>query len=112
MPEQSKIGMSSNLIGIKRLFVSYLFYFFLLQPVIGFFYPEWSSPQVFQLVEEEDSGQSRILEERVCHSLEDNFLDFSFEQIQLNHKHLYFYYISLYQAFKKETPSPPPEFVV
>lgn len=109
MINQKKIKKEKEWLIVKHLFVVYLFYFFLFQPFLGFFISEIGNPQVFQLVEEEDAGQSRFLEERDCQVISYDFLAHPFTLLYAKQQHLYFYYVSFYKEFKLETPNPPPE---
>ncbi|WP_157454152.1 hypothetical protein [Crocinitomix catalasitica] len=110
---KQKSGYDNRLLVCKRLMTTYLLFFFLAMPLIGFVYPEWcNGGQVFQLVEEEDSGQSRFLEERIgeelpsfdiyckCLSLKDQVNDNDHFQPKK------------YKEFYSEIPSPPPELYI
>jgi hypothetical protein len=104
-----RLGVN-RLLALKRVWVVYLIYFFLAQPIISYVFPDWyNGGQVFQLVEEEDSIQNRILEERICNEPENNFVFLMSNDLCNSTRHLYFYYQGLYKSHKSETPNPPPE---
>ena len=109
--EVQKLENHDRLIVWKRLMASYLLFFFLAQPLIGFVYPEWcNGGQVFQLVEEEESGQSRFLEERIGEELPS--FDIYCKDLALKDQvdASDYFQAKKYKEFYSEIPSPPPEY--
>jgi hypothetical protein len=103
----------SGWIAVERFMLMYLLYFFLVQPVVSYYFPDWGNGgQVFQLAEEEDAGQSRFLEERLADEVVpfEQFLLCANLDLAISSES--YYLQGVYKVITLETPNPPPEELV